>query len=208
MYLPLFPLSMVVYPGEQVNLHIFEPRYRQLVAECVAEDRPFGIPTYLQDRLPGYGTEMVVTEVVTRHADGTLDIRTIGRTVFRILDFENPAPGKLYARGAVAYCPAPEERPAISSELVAAVADLYRLLNQPIKYDHKQPPCYSYQIAHGIGLALEEEYKLLSLDTEAERQAYLLQHLQRVLPVVENMERTKERIRMNGDFRIFGALDL
>ena len=208
MYLPLFPLSMVVYPGEQVNLHIFEPRYRQLIAECVAEDRSFGIPTYLTDRLPGYGTEMVVTEVVTCHEDGTLDVRTAGRRVFRILDFENPAPGKLYAHGAVAYNPAPEERPAISSELLAAVEALYRLLNQPVKYGPERPQCYSYQITHGVGLSLEEEYKVLCLDTEVERQAYLLRHLQQVLPVVENMERTKERIRLNGDFRTFGALDI
>ncbi len=199
---------MVVYPGEQVNLHIFEPRYRQLIAECVAEDRPFGIPTYLHDRLPGYGTEMLVTEVVTSHADGTLDIRTTGRRVFRILDFENPAPGKLYARGAIAYYPTPEEKSAVSSELVGAVEALYRLLLQPVKYGPELPQCYSYQIAHAVGLSLEEEYKVLCLETEAERQAYLLQHLQRVVPVVENMERTKDRIRLNGDFRTFGPLDL
>lgn len=208
MYLPLFPLSMVVYPGEQVNLHIFEPRYRQLIAECVAEDRPFGVPTYLHGRLPGYGTEMLVTEVVTSHADGTLDIRTAGRRVFRILDFENPAPGKLYARGKITYCPAPEEKPAVSSALVAAVEGLYRFLQQAVQFGPEQPQCYSYQIAHAVGLSLEEEYKVLSLETEAERQTYLLHHLQRVLPVMENMERTKDRIRMNGDFRTFGALDL
>ena len=47
-YLPLFPLRIVVFPGEKLNLHVFEPRYKQLVLECVAEEKTFGIPTYIQ----------------------------------------------------------------------------------------------------------------------------------------------------------------
>ena len=208
MYLPLFPLSVVVYPDEQLNLHVFELRYRQLIAECVLEERPFGIPTYLNDRLPGYGTEMTATEVVDRYADGTLDIRTTGRRIFRIVDFENPAPGKLYAHGVVQYCPEPPEKPAVSDELLEAVEELHRILNQPVKYTPDRTRYFSYQVAHQVGLSLEAEYKLLSLETETLRQAYLLDHLRRLLPVAQNLERTKERIRMNGDFRKFGPLNL
>ncbi len=208
MYLPLFPLSIVVYPDEQLNLHIFELRYRQLIAECVQEDRPFGIPTFLNDRLPGYGTEMTETDVAARYADGTLDIRTTGHRVFRIVDFENPAPGKLYAHGVVKYYPEPQEKPAVSEELLEAVAELYRILNQPVNYTPDPSTHFSYQVAHKVGLSLEAEYKLLSLETETMRQAYLLDHLHRLLPVAQNLERTKERIRMNGDFRKFGPLNL
>ncbi len=207
MYLPLFPLSVVVFPLEEINLHIFEPRYIQLVEECYAEDASFGIPPHIDDRLPGYGTEMIVTEIVVRHADGTMDIRCVGGLIFGILDFKNPAPGKLYAHGAIEYYAAPEIRPAVDDKLLLAVQELYLLLNQPLKYDLQQQQCFSYQIGHGIGLSLEEEYHLLTLETETERQHYLLEHLLRVIPVARNLERTKARIRMNGDFRTFGKLD-
>ncbi|MEO1628994.1 MAG: LON peptidase substrate-binding domain-containing protein, partial [Bacteroidota bacterium] len=46
---PLFPLKLVVYPGEQLNLHIFEPRYKQLIRECEQNKVTFGIPAFIND---------------------------------------------------------------------------------------------------------------------------------------------------------------
>ena len=43
-FIPIFPLSIVVYPGESLNLHIFEERYKQLITECYAEKKSFGVP--------------------------------------------------------------------------------------------------------------------------------------------------------------------
>lgn len=206
-YLPLFPLSLVAFPGEILNLHIFEPRYRQLIGECVANKTTFGIPTYMNNNLPGFGTEMEVLEVVTRHDNGSMDIRTRGLRVFQLRDFDNPVPGKLYAGGTVFRFPVPEQYPYVMPELVALVERLYRVFDTDLKASPHAAQPYSYQIGHGVGLPTEGEYELLSLETETERQGYLLEHLQEVMPVVENMERTKERIRMNGHFREFGALD-
>lgn len=204
-YLPLFPLNLVVYPGEKLNLHIFEPRYRQLIGECLEQQTTFGIPAYVSNSLPGYGTEMQIAELVTRYDDGRMDIRTRGLRVFRLLDFENPAPGKLYAHGDVHFYPQPYKSPLILPQLIELVEKLYGIfkIEPPFNPDASQP--FSYQIAHGVGLPLEGEYELLTLENETERQEFLLEHLQEVLPVVENMERTKERIRMNGDFREFGS---
>jgi len=207
-YLPLFPLNIVVFPFEEINLHIFEPRYIQLINECYEQNRAFGMPPHIGNQLPGLGTTMRIAELVNRHADGTMDIRCLGEATFKILEFINPAPGKLYAHGAVAYNPAPETNAFISNELLEAVKELYRLLHQPLKYPTQGRQSFSFQIGHGVGLSLENEYKLLSLETEMARQDYLLNHLEQIIPVAQNLERTKERIRMNGDFRIFGALDL
>ncbi|MBV6440486.1 MAG: peptidase [Haliscomenobacteraceae bacterium CHB4] len=207
-YLPLFPLNLVVYPGEKLNLHIFEPRYRQLIGECLDQQTTFGIPAYVNNSLPGYGTEMQILELVTRYDDGRMDIRTRGLRVFRLLDFENPAPGKLYAHGDVHFYPQPYKSPLILPQLIELVEKLYGIFKTepPFNPDASQP--FSYQIAHGVGLPLEGEYELLTLENETERQEFLLEHLHEVLPVVENVERTKERIRMNGDFREFGELRL
>lgn len=204
-YLPLFPLNLVAYPGEKINLHIFEPRYRQLIGECLDNRTTFGIPAYVNNSLPGYGTEMQVTELVTRYDDGRMDIRTRGLRVFRLLDFENPAPDKLYAHGHVHFYLKPDKPLFISPQLIDLVEKLYGIFKTEPPFDADSPQPFSYQIAHGVGLPLEGEYELLTLETESERQEFLLEHLQEVLPVVENMERTKERIRMNGDFREFGS---
>jgi hypothetical protein len=206
-YLPLFPLNLVAFPGEKVNLHIFEPRYRQLIGECVENRSSFGIPTVLDGRLPGYGTEMEVVEVAERYDDGRLDIRTRGLRSFRILDFENPAPGKPYARGDVQRQAPPEAAAPVLPALESLLAQLYKLLDSPLKFDPALPQPCSFQVGHAVGLSLENEYALLTIESETDRQLYLLEHLRSVLPVLENMERTKARIRMNGHFREFDALE-
>jgi hypothetical protein len=207
-YLPLFPLNLVAYPGEKLNLHIFEPRYRQLIGECLEHHSTFGIPAYVNNSLPGFGTEMQVTELVTRYDDGRLDIRIRGLRVFRMIEFENPAPGKFYAHGDVHFFSKPDKTTYVLPQLIDLVENLYHVFKTSPPFNPDFPQPYSYQIAHGVGLPLEGEYELLTLESEAERQEFLLEHLQEVVPVVENMERTKERIGMNGDFREFGSLEM
>jgi len=50
-FIPIFPLGIVVYPGESLNLHIFEPRYRELILECIENSKPFGIPVVIENKL-------------------------------------------------------------------------------------------------------------------------------------------------------------
>ncbi|MFK5121398.1 LON peptidase substrate-binding domain-containing protein, partial [Klebsiella pneumoniae] len=91
-FIPIFPLSIVVFPGETLNLHIFEPRYRQLIQECFAEQKPFGIPTVLQKGIADLGTLVEITEIVTVHEDGKMDIRTRGLKIFSILELIRSIP--------------------------------------------------------------------------------------------------------------------
>ncbi|MCY7353329.1 MAG: LON peptidase substrate-binding domain-containing protein [Cytophagaceae bacterium] len=204
-FLPLFPLNLVAYPGEGLNLHVFEPRYRQLVGECIDAGSTFGIPAFIDNKIPGYGTEMRVTELAKRHDDGRLDVRTEGLRVFRIVTFQNPAPGKLYAGGKVSWQP-DEPYDAIMPGLLERLRKLHRLLHVPSLFE-ADTDCFSYTVAHKIGLSVEEEYELLTLPRETERQAFLIRHLERILPVVAELERTKERIRMNGHFKNLDPID-
>ena len=84
-FIPIFPLSLVVYPGEDLNLHIFEPRYKQLINECYAENKPFGIPAVMKENVKEFGTLMEIKEIVNVDENGEMDIRTKGQKVFRIL---------------------------------------------------------------------------------------------------------------------------
>ena len=63
-FIPIFPLSIVVFPGEEVNLHIFEPRYKQLIKECFSDVKPFGIPSIINNQTGELGTLVKVVEIV------------------------------------------------------------------------------------------------------------------------------------------------
>ena len=102
-FIPIFPLSIVVYPGENLNLHIFEPRYKQLIAECKENKKPFGIPAVIDNRLQDYGTLMEVVDIVKVYDNGEMDIKLKGEKVFRILEVIKTVPDKLYSGAIVNY---------------------------------------------------------------------------------------------------------
>ncbi len=205
--IPLFPLNLVVFPGEDLNLHIFEPRYRQLVDECLSKETTFGIPVFMDNKLPGYGTEVHITMLHKRYDDGRLDIKTKGLNVFQLISFENPIPGKLYAGGSVQLIDSSESFSPHLDALLVLLERLYDLLKIEIDSVRPDEANLSYRIGHKVGLSVDQEYELLTLETESERQKYLINHLDKVIPVVSEMERMKERIRMNGHFKNLDALD-
>jgi uncharacterized protein len=75
-FIPIFPLALVVFPGEELNLHIFEPRYKQLIADCHQSKKPFGIPAVIQNQVAEMGTLAEIVEIVKTYDNGELDIRT------------------------------------------------------------------------------------------------------------------------------------
>ena len=77
-FIPIFPLSIVVYPGERLNLHIFEPRYKQLIKECFDGNKPFGIPSVMDEKINEMGTLVQVKEITKEYEDGKMDIKTDG----------------------------------------------------------------------------------------------------------------------------------
>jgi Lon protease-like protein len=199
-YLPLFPLSLVVYPNEDLNLHIFEERYQQLITECLDKGQTFGIPAFINNKLPGYGTEMSVTVLHKRYEDGRMDIKSKGLRIFKVANFENPSPGKLYAGGKVEVVEVDPEMGDHLDELIVKLTRLSRIMQIKSEID-EETPLLSFRVAHRIGLSVEEEYELLTIDHETERQRFLIRHLDRVVPVISEMERTKDRIKMNGHFK-------
>lgn len=201
-FIPIFPLGIVVYPGEHLNLHIFEPRYKQLVNECFTEKKPFGIPTIMDNHLQEYGTVVTITEITTVHENGELDIRTEGNSVFRVLEVIKEIPDKLYS-GAIVNYPANHETGSaeVMRRVVNSIKELHKLLK--VKKDFKKPDAElnSYDLAHHIGLSLQEEYELLGLMHERQRQEYLKRHLTKVIPMVAEMERLKKTVKQNGHFK-------
>jgi uncharacterized protein len=201
-FIPVFPLGIVVYPGEALNLHIFEPRYKQLVNECFTEGKPFGIPTVINNKLNEMGTLVRITEMAKVYDNGEMDIRTQGLQVFRVLEVIKSVPDKLYSGAIVNY---PENRegrgqPELMQKVVQAIRELHRMLNISKDFHKPDEDLVSYDVAHHAGLSLEEEYELLGLLQEEQRQEYLKRHLGKVLPVTAQMETLRERVKLNGHF--------
>lgn len=208
-FIPIFPLGIVVYPGENLNLHIFEPRYKQLINECHAAKKPFGIPTVIANKIEDYGCMVEITELSETYDNGEMDIKTKGMKVFRVLEIITEVPDKLYSGAIVNY---PDNYgkgvPELMRKVMNSIRELHLLLK--VNKDFKKPDneLNSYEVAHHIGLSLEEEYELLKLLDERQRQEYLKRHLARAIPMVAGMEKLKEKIKLNGHFKNLGGVDL
>ena len=201
-FIPIFPLGIVVYPGESLNLHIFEERYKQLVQESNTEQKSFGIPAVIKDHVAELGTLVKVTEIVQVYEDGRMDIRVEGIKVFRILEVIKQVPEKLYG-GAIVNYPANEVflKALTMHQVVAAIRELHRLLKVTKELKKPDEQLTSYDVAHHAGLTIDEEYELLGLFREDQRLEYLKRHLGKIIPLAAGIESLKEKIQLNGHFR-------
>ena len=201
-FLPLFPLQLVVFPNECLNLHVFEQRYQQLINECESEDKTFGIPAYINRKLMSVGTELELLSIAKRYPDGKMDIKTKGVGVFEIHQFFDKAPDKLYSGATI------ERREDASmgdvliyQQIIDLLVELYSVLNIKKEVPDKSDSFYTFDIAHHIGFSIQQEYQLLRLRSEVERQEFIYQHLLNLIPIVREMEALRKKIQMNGHFK-------
>jgi Lon protease-like protein len=201
-FIPIFPLNLVVFPGESLNLHIFEPRYRQLVSECLQSGKPFGIPAVVNDQLMEMGALVEIVELSQLYEDGRMDIKTRGIAVFKILELIKEIPEKLYGGAIVNY---PDNNMKGSRPLMKIVLEgmyaIHHKLNVEKKFSKVDEELNSYDVAHHIGLSIEEEYEFMQLTQEIQRQEYLKRHITRVIPMMEEMDALRRKIRQNGHFK-------
>ena len=208
-FIPIFPLNVVVYPGEELNLHIFEPRYKQLITECSEQKKAFGIPTVINSKLQDHGTLVQIIEMCKVYDNGEMDIKTVGLQVFRILELIKEVPDKLYSGAIVNYPDNLQQgKPSLMQKVMAGIHDLHRLLKVNKEYKKTDEEIKTYDIAHHVGLSLQQEYELLGLFDERQRQEYLKRHLAKVIPTVAVMEQLKEKIKLNGHFKDLPGFNL
>ncbi len=206
MRIPLFPLKAVFFPGETVPLHIFEERYKELIADCQKEAMTFGVPVYIEDTI-AFGTEVQLKEIVNTYADGSMDVVCVARQVFRVVSFQPEMPGKPYPGGEVIFPEPIQDADAQQKEaLLQAAEELYRLMDLPFP-PIKKEVFNSFTLAHKMGLSFQQEYQLLQLSSEKVRLQFLLDHLNQTAKVLSQLNRTRELIEMNGHFRNFDPLD-
>ena len=204
-FLPLFPLNLVAFPEEHLNLHIFEPRYKELIKDSLSQNRRFGIPAYVTNKIE-YGTEVEILEVSKTYEDGRMDIKTLGHRVFKVKEYQNPWGEKLYAAGQVESIENIWDIVEVKYELAEHLRRLYKMLNVELEVSFDEDtPVFAY--AHKVGLNLEQEYQLIQICRESDRAEFLLKHLKKLLPRLNQADEIRQKIKMNGHFRHLDTLD-
>lgn len=198
--LPLFPLEVVLLPGNPLPLHIFEERYRLLIGECLEQKAEFGVVLCKDDALARSGCSATVERVVERYPDGRLDIVTVGRRRFEILFTDEQRP---YLRGAVHFFeddPGTGAAQPASQRLAGLVEEILRLLPGPSRTGVGAGE-NAFQVAAAVPLQLGFRQRLLESRSEAERVAWLCEYLEKLAPRLQLARRVERVARSNGSGR-------
>jgi len=192
--LPLFPLNVVLLPGADLPLHIFEPRYRQMIRDCLDTQTPFGMLLALPNGIAGTGCPAEILEVTKRYPDGRCDILTVGRSPFRVVQLFNNEP---LLRGEVDVL---EDRPSpINSRICRQLSDLYETCHTLIFGDCPRDLCatpdsdISYEVAAKLPMDLLWKQCILELRSESERQERLVTYLREWAPHLEKTTALRAR---------------
>ena len=194
----LFPLGLVLLPGERVPLHIFEPRYRELIGECLDEDREFGLVLGGESSVEEIGTTAAVVAVIDRFEDGRLNIVVEGRERFRILAETS---GRSFRTARVEPLPDSEDAPPAEEDVERCVA-AYRGVVEAADEELVEPdPGFeglAYWLAARVDFGPEIKQELLELTSERERIARVGSLLARARVTLAWARTARERAPGNG----------
>jgi len=197
--IPLFPLNVVLLPGADLPLHIFEPRYRQMVKTCLREKSPFGMLLSLPNGVARVGCTAEILDVVKRYGDGQMDILTVGRAPFRVLELSTQNP---LLEGQVDYLEDREApaNPRVQRELVELYEACHTLIydDYPKNLQSPAPELLSYLVAATLPIELLWKQQILELRSEPDRQERLVAYLREWAPHLQKSEAMRQRAGGNG----------
>jgi Lon protease-like protein len=198
--LGLFPLELVLLPGERVPLHIFEPRYQELIGECLEQDEPFGIVLVDESGMRDVGTSANVVEVLERFEDGRLNIVVEGGSRFRIVELTE---GRAFHTGRIEDV---EDANAVADEAdVERAMTRFRELRELVGSDVEQPqadqPELSFALAARVDFGVEPKQRLLELTSERERLLFVIELLEGAVTAVREDRARRELAARDGRLR-------
>lgn len=198
--IPLFPLQVVLFPGIELPLHIFEPRYKLMIRHCVDNKLEFGVVLAREEGVTNVGCTAEVVRVVRTFPDGKMDIVAEGRTAYQLLKLVEEKP---YYEADVEYLDeeeAPEIVPPPPEKLLELYDQCHRLLfgNAPDPLEEDAGASLAFQIASDLPVELSYRQDLLEIRRESERRNYLFLRLGEWLPQLEHMKEMRRRAGGNG----------
>jgi len=195
----LFPLNVVLLPGAELPLHIFEPRYRQMVKTCVQKKCEFGMLLSLPKGLTRVGCTAEILEVSKNYKDGRMDILVLGRAPFRVLELFSEDP---LLEGHVDYLEDREDP--FSSRVQSELVELYEACHTLIYDDYPKNLQdgavreLSYLVAGTLPMDLLWKQQVLELRSEADRQERLLTYLREWAPHLQKTDVLRQRAGGDG----------
>ncbi len=195
--IPLFPLDVVLFPGTPLPLHIFEPRYKEMIGECLTQQRAFGVVRSVEQGLAEVGCTAEIVTVVKEYPDGRMDLVTEGRQRFELLRVNEE---RSFLRGEILMI---EDEPGMPSQADKARAtqlhsQLLEVAGARQDLSSADPAMLSFFLAGSLPLDLDFKQKLLALRSESERISILIQYFETVLPNIQRAARSREKAGGNG----------
>jgi Lon protease-like protein len=195
--LPLFPLDLVLLPGAPLPLHIFEPRYKEMIGECIEKKNLFGVIRAQETSLADVGCTAEIVAVTKRYDDGRMDIVTQGRERFELLEVNQE---RAFLRGEILYLsdepeqPTPQER----ERAIELHRQILALASAQQDLAQENDLSLSYQLAGSLPLDLDFKQQLLALRSEAERIRSVIQYFGNILPNLRRAVQIRRKAGGNG----------
>jgi ATP-dependent Lon protease len=207
-HIPLFPLGLVLYPAERLPLHIFEPRYREMIAECLETESPFGVLLFDDGELARVGCLAHVADIVQRYEDGRMDLVALGGDRFEVVELDD---SRDFLQGSVSVFKdaEPDFDFTLRERVIAQHMRLLELAGRTVRPSlYETKASLAFALAHNAGLVPEQKQAVLEARSENERLRLLADHMEQLIPRVEQVEELRRKVQSNGHFRDFPPEDL
>lgn len=192
----MFPLDVVLFPGAPLPLHIFEPRYKEMINECLEQKKFFGMVRANKDALAEVGCTAAILKIRKKYDDGRLDIDAEGRQRFEIIQLNQE---RSFLQGEVVFF---DDDPGNVSADNAKSAlqlhtQLFDILGQQTEISSTEL-CNSFQLAHELPVDLDFKQALLEMKSETQRMEALVEYYKATIPRVEKTLRVRQKASGNG----------
>lgn len=196
--LPLFPLDLVLLPGTPLPLHIFEPRYREMISECLERSQHFGVLRGQEQELAEVGCTAEILTVTKKYPDGRMDIVTEGRVRFEVVQLNQE---RSFLQGEVIYLQ--DELGAVSQEEIAQALKLHGEIMtlagaEPERSSEIDEGQLSFHLAGSLPLDLDFKQTLLGMKSEAERLRAIISFFENILPTMRRTVHGRRKAGGNG----------
>ncbi len=196
--IPLFPLpNLVLFPGVELPLHIFEPRYKEMIGECLDRKKPFGVVRTEKEDVASVGCTAEIVAVTKKYPDGRMDIVTEGRERFEVLHVNQDRP---FLRAEVLYFEDDPGKPT-QEEMVHALklhGEILELAGAEQNLPDANESHLSFHLAGSLPLDLDFKQTLLGLRSEVKRTQAVIAYFEAILPNLRRTVKVRQRAGGNG----------
>jgi Lon protease-like protein len=198
MLLPLFPLDLVLLPGVPLPLHIFEPRYKEMVRECLDHKRQFGIVRAKEEAFVNTGCTAEIINVLKSYPDGRMNILVEGQKRFEVLNVNQE---RSFLQAEVFFLE-DEDDPAAAPDIEKALhlhGEIMQLAGaRPGGPEKASATQLAYRLAGSLPFDPDFQQALLEMNSEAKRMQAIISFFERILPILQRNARAKRRAGGNG----------